>query len=278
MTNIGIAHEQLSALAQGYLTIEVPPRPATDLSSPEALARAADEVPYIEPERRSTGRSVAALYSEILGATIVESATEKPPEVVAARRLLFADESRQVPTRLYNMYINYKTALDAARASGRTGEIEWRRFQTAQPGRVEDALAILAQHHERGLDAAFAAAREAFAAGQRDGLYGRYHTCNATPPNFWAPHGAQDMGNAESRSPVRVMLERPWLRFALLSREGWRVPGREAGAYSNGRTDASNTGLLALIPVALFIGWEQDETPTIVAWDNLVVPPCPPRR
>jgi hypothetical protein len=277
MTDIGIVREQLSTLAQGYVTIEVPPRPAADLSTPEALARAADEVPYIEPERRSTGRSVASLYSEVLGATIVASASEAPPEVAAAQRLLFADESGRVPTRLYNMYINYKTALDAARASGRTGEIEWRKLQTAQPGRVEEALAILAQHRERGLDAAFATAREAFAAGQRDGLYGRYHACNATPRNFWATQGAQDMGSAEPRSPVRVMLERPWLRFALLSREGWRVPGREAGAYSNGRADASNTGLLALVPVALFIGWEQDGTPVIVAWDNLVVPPCPPR-
>jgi hypothetical protein len=48
----------------------------------------------------------------------------------------------------------------------------------------------------------------------------------------------------------RVGIFRPWLDQTLLSLAGWSVPGRAQGAYSNGRLDASNTGVFSLIPTA----------------------------
>jgi hypothetical protein len=278
MADTDTLREQLSAIGQGYVTVEVPPRPAADLSTPEALARAADEVPYLEPQRRSTGRSVAELYAEILGAAVVDPAREEPKDVADARRLLYADEGGQVPTPGYRTYLHYKQLFDAARAAGQAGDAEWRALQTAQPGRIEAALATLAQHRQRDLGNAFAAAQTAFAAGQREGASGQYPICNATPARFWELEAWQyDTDHAEDRLPVRVMLDRPWLRLALLGRDGWWVPGRTAAAYSNGRADESNRGLWAIVPTALFVGWDEDETPVIVAWDNLAVPRCPPR-
>lgn len=277
MPDTDTLREQLSAISQGYITLEVPPRPADELSSPEALARAADEVPYLEPRRRATGRSVAALYGEILGSAIVVPVAD-PKEVTNARRLLYADDGDQAPTPLYAAYRYYKQQYDAARAAGKAGEAESRAMQSAQPGRVEAALAVIAQHHQRDLGAAFATARDAFAAGQREGVLGRYAICNASPASFWsleAPPDAPD--TARGRVPMRVMLERPWLRLALLRRDGWWVPGQAAEAYSNGRADETNQGLWALVPSALFLDWDEDEAPVIVGWDNLAVPRCPPR-
>lgn len=277
MADTNTLREQLSAIGQGYITVEVPPRPAEDLSTPEALARAADEVPHLEPQRRATGRSVAELYAEILGAAVVAPAPE-PREVTDARRLLYADAEGQVPTPLYRAYLHYKQLYDAARAAGQSGDAEWRALQTAQPGRIEAALAVIAQYRQRDLGTGFAAAREAFVAGQREGSFGRYQICNATPARFWELEAWQyDTDNGEDRLPVRVLLERPWLRLALLRRDGWWVPGRAAAAYSNGRADESNHGLWAIVPTALFVGWDEDETPVIVGWDNLAVPRCPPR-
>ncbi|WP_224363938.1 hypothetical protein [Hyalangium versicolor] len=278
MASQDVLQQQLSETGLGYVTLEVPPRPAVELQSPEALARVADEVPYLEPERRSTGRSVAALYAEILGAMVVEPPREQPPAVIAARQMLYTDESESVPSRAYKTYLSYKQAYDEARAAGKTGDAEWRKLQTAQPGRIEAALATLSSFHQGDLSVAFASAKKAFAAGQRDGEGGAYFVCHATPPNFWVTSPAQEeSGDAQDRTSMRVMLERPWLRVALLSRDGWSVPGREVGAYSNGRADGSNSGLLALIPIAFFIGWQVDGTPVIIGWDNLIVPPCPPR-
>ncbi|MBM7117008.1 hypothetical protein [Archangium primigenium] len=277
MTSIDTLYEQLSEVGLGYVTLEVPPRPAEELQAPEALARAADEVPRFEPERRATGRTVSALYAEILGATVVEPPREVPPHVASAREFLYTDAAEHVPTRAYQTYLTYKQAYDAARAAGRSGEAEWRKLQTAQPGRIEAALATLSSFHQGDVSVAFASAQKAFAAGQRQGEAGPYLVCNALPPHFWAPRpDAEDTGE-EERPFTRVLLERPWLRMALLSRGGWSVPGRAVEAYSNGRGDDSNTGLLALIPIALFIGWQDDGTPLILGWDNLIVPPCPPR-
>lgn len=271
--------EQLSATGRGYVTLEVPPRPAADLAAPEALARAADEVPAIEPTRRPTGRGVAAMYAEILEARVVEPGPEEPAAVATARRLLYTDAGESVPTRAHKAYLDLKHAFDAERAAGRTGDTEWRALQSAQPGRIEAAMATLSQHPQSALRAAFSAARAAFDAGRREGTVGRYHVCNATPSAFWAAKpGPHDTSIAQVGRPLmRVLLERPWLRLALLGRDGWSVPGREAGAYSNGRADKSNVGLLALVPITLFIGWDEHETPLIVAWDNLVVPRCPQR-
>jgi hypothetical protein len=278
MTINDTLHEQLSAVGLGYVTLEVPPRPAEELRSPEALARAADEVPFIEPERRATGRHVSVLYAEILGATVVEPPREVPPSVLAARQLLYTDEQEKEPTRAYKTYLTYKQAYDAARAAGKSADAEWRKLQTAQPGRIEAALATLSSFHQGDLSVAFASAQKAFAAGRRTGDQGPYSVCNAIPPRFWEPPlEDEDLGDEEERPFTRVMLERPWLRVALLSRAGWSVPGRAAEAYSNGRGDGSNTGLLALIPIAIFIGWQEDGTPLIIGWDNLIVPPCPPR-
>jgi len=278
MTDTDTLREQLSAIGQGYITLEVPPRPAADLSTPEALARAADEVPYLEPVRRATGRSVANLYGEILGAAIVDPVPE-PKNVTDARRLLYADAGDQVPTPLYKTYLHYKQLYDAARAAGQSGDAEWRALQTAQPGRIEAALATISQYRQRDLGTAFAGAREAFAAGQREDVLGRYLICNATPARFWELEAWQfDTDDGDDCLPVRVLLERPWLRFALLRRDGWWVPGREAAAYSNGRADETNHGLLAVVPGALFIEWDDNETPMIVGWDNLAVPRCPPRN
>lgn len=277
MADIDTLREQLSTIAQGYITVEDPPRPATDLSSPEALARAADEVPYLEPLRRATGRSVSELYGEILGAAIVDPAPE-PWNVTDARRLLYSDDADQVPTPLYATYLHYKQLYDAARAAGQSGEAEWKALQTAQPGRIEAALATISQFRQRDLNTAFAAARDAFVAGQREGELGQYLICNAIPARFWELEASQfDTDDAEDRLPVRVILERPWLRPPLLRRDGWWVPGRAAEAYSNGRADESNHGLWAVVPGALFIGWNEDEAPVIVAWDNVAVPRCPPR-
>lgn len=277
MADTDTRREQLSTLGQGYITLEVPPRPADELSSPEALARAADEVLYLEPRRRANGRSVAELYGEILGAAIMAPAV-KPKDVTDARRLLFTDDGEQVPTSLFAAYLYYKKQYDAARTARQSGKDEWRALQTAQPGRVEAALAVLAQYRQRDLGTAFAAAREAFAAGQREGVLGRYPICNASPASFWALEAPpSDAGNPEDRVPVRVLLERPWLRLTLLRGDGWWVPGRAAGAYSNGRADQSNHGLWAIVPTALFVGWDEDEAPVILGWDNLAVPRCPPR-
>jgi hypothetical protein len=219
---------------------------------------------------------VAALYGEILGAAIVDPAPE-PSNVTDARRLLYADDRDQVPTPLYKTYLYYKQLYDAARAAGQSGEAEWRALQTAQPGRVEAALATISQYRQRDLGTAFAAAREAFIAGQREDSFGQYHICNATPARFWELEGSPyDTENGEDREPVRVLLERPWLRLALLRRDGWWVPGRAVAAYSNGHADESNHGLLAVVPGALFIGWDDNDTPVIVGWDNLAVPRCPP--
>jgi len=276
MADIDTLRDQLSTIAQGYITVEDPPRPAADLSTPEALARAADEVPYLEPLRRATGRSVAELYEEILGTAVVGPVPE-PKNVTDARHLLYSDDADQVPTPLYATYRHYKQLYDAARAAGQSGEAEWRALQTAQPGRIEAALATISQFRQRDLNTALAAAREAVIAGQREGELGRYLICNATPARFWELEASQfDTEDAEDRLPVRVILERPWLRTPLLRRDGWWVPGRAAGAYSNGRADESNHGLWAVVPSALFIGWDEDEAPVIIAWDNVAVPRCPP--
>lgn len=263
----------------GYITLEVPPRPAAELNTPEALSRAADEVPYIEPERRSTGRRVSDLYAEILGATVVEPPREEPPAVIAARHLLYTDDTEKVPTREYKAYLDAKQAYDAARAAGKSGDAEWRKLQTTQPGRFEAALATIATFRQGGLVAAFASAQAAFAAGQRPGVDGPYVVCNPIPREFSTalPPESYDTSGEPGLAFMRVMLDRPWLRLALLTRAGWSVPGRGAGAYSNGRADASNTGLLALVPIALFIGWDEEGTPVILAWENLVLPFCPPQ-
>lgn len=272
--------EQLSATVQGYVTLEVPPRPAADLRTPEALARAADEVPHLEAVRRSTGRSLAALYAEILGAAVVapDAAHKNAEALAAAWRLLFSDDSGRVPTRAYRNYLKYKQAFDAARAAGRDAQAEWTALQTAQPGRIEAALATLSQNSQADLGAAFVAARVSLLAGQREGADGPYHICKATPANFWEPEPQQHVtSSAQDRPLMRVMLDRPWLHLALLSRDGWAVPGQQAGAYSNGRADDSNTGLLALVPVAFFVAWTEGGAAEIVAWENLVLPPCPLR-
>ncbi|MFY0576295.1 hypothetical protein ACN28S_19770 [Cystobacter fuscus] len=239
--SIDSLYEQLSETGLGYVTLEVPPRPATELQTPEALARAADEVPALDPERRSTGRLISVLYAELLGATVVEPPREVPPSVTAARQLLYTDDNESVPTRAYKTYLAYKQAYDEARAAGRTGEAEWRKLQTAQPGRIEAALATLSSFHQGDLSVAFASAQKAFAAGQREGEEGPYFVCNAIPPRFWLPpSGQEDTGGEEARPFMRVMLERPWLRMALLGRDGWSVPGREEGPIRMGvRTRAT---------------------------------------
>jgi hypothetical protein len=277
MADTDTLREQLSAIGQGYITLEVPPRPADELSSPEVLARAADEVPYLEPRRRATERSVAELYGEIVRSAVVVP-TAEPKDVTHARRLLYTDDEGQAPTPLYAAYRYYKQKYDAARAAGQSGEPEERALQMAQPGRVEAALAILAQYRQHDLGTAFAAARDALVAGQREGVLGRYPICNASPASFWTLEAPpSDAGSPGNRAPVRVMLERPWLQLALLRREGWWVPGWAADACSNGLADESNHGLWALVPTALFVGWDEDEAPVILGWDNLAVPRCPPR-
>lgn len=274
--NIKQLRDELSAPGRGHITLQVPPLPAADLAGPESCSRAADAVPCFAEVHRSTGRSIAALYREILEQAVLYDSQEEPPSVAAARRLLYADPGTERPTQLFKNYLHHKNLLDAERAAGRTGEAEWGALQSAQPGRIEAALATLSQHRASDLRQTFRAARTAFAAGQREGAAGPYHLCNAAPSDFWLlTPGVGANPGWPGRSSVRVTLDRPWLQIGLLSRAGWSVPGRQAGYYSTGKADDSNTGLMALIPVALFIGWEESEMPVVIAWESLVVPRCP---
>jgi hypothetical protein len=52
---------------------------------------------------------------------------------------------------------------------------------------------------------------------------------------------------------ARVELRRPWLDPSLLSLGGWSVQGRQRGAYSNGKSDASNRGMFPLFPTAFVV-------------------------
>lgn len=270
----------LSASSAGYITLEVPARPVEDLRQPEELARAADEVPRVAPVRQPTGRSVAVIYEEILGAIVPPRGVspKRLKALAAARQLLFEDDEARTPSHVYRTYLQRKATFDAVRAAGGDTHAVWTALQTAQPGRIEAALAALAQHSQGDLTTAFAEAQAAFVAGRREGGTGiQYYVCNAMPAQFWIiPDTVHYAVGPALRSITRVMLDRPWFRVALLSRAGWSVPGRGSGVYSSGRADESNNGLLPLVPIAFFIEWEERADPRIVAWENLIVPLCPP--
>ncbi|WP_299933849.1 hypothetical protein [uncultured Pelagimonas sp.] len=55
-------------------------------------------------------------------------------------------------------------------------------------------------------------------------------------------------------SVLQVNISRPWLDMALFKTRGWSLPGQPAGFVSNGKINASNTGLFPLVVTGFLIG------------------------